>query len=199
MEDGVVVVSLVCGVRQSEMTEVALMGFGPVGLAVVVVTEAAQEGEKPGLGAAQVVDSIGASAAKIPDGFVGGVGNVDGNEVVGAEIFGELHGVALVGLDAVPGFGGDEGGGDDVAGDPHLEKTTSDPESASARFVADVEVAEGAILTLGNAPHGSLQGMLGGGDGAVVAWLGLALRVEDCDDSFCFMHVESEVECLWCV
>ena len=67
------------------MTEVTLMGFGPVGLAVVVVTEAAQEGEKPGLGAAQVVDSIGASAAKIPDGFVGGVGNVDGNEVVGAK------------------------------------------------------------------------------------------------------------------
>ena len=44
--------------------------------------------------------------------------------------------------------------------------------------------------------HGSFEGVLSGGDGAVVSRLGIAVRCEDSDDGFFFMNVESEVECL---
>lgn len=190
---------VVRGVRESEMTEVALMGFGPVGLAVVVVSEATQEGEKPGLGAAQVIDGIGAGTTEVTNGFVGRVGDVDGDEVVGAEVFGELHGVAFVGLDAVTRLGGNERRGDDVTADPHLKEASSDPESATAGLVADVEIAKFPVLVLGDAAHGALQGVLGGGDSPVVSRFGVAIRFQDGDDGFCFMDVESEVECLRCV
>ena len=45
--------------------------------------------------------------------------------------------------------------------------------------------------------HGAFEGVLGGGDGTVVSRLGIAMRLafEDSDDGFCFMKVESEVEC----
>ena len=40
--------------------------------------------------------------------------------------------------------------------------------------------------------------LLGGGDGSVVTRFGVAVGFEDGDDSFCFMNVESEVECPRC-
>ena len=175
------------------------MGFGPVGLAVVVVAEAAQEGEEPGLGAAEVIDRIGAGTAKIANGLVHAVGNVDGDEVVGAEVFGELHGIAFVGFDAVSGLDGNERGRDDVAFHTHLKETSGDPKSASARFVANVEIREFAILVFGNLAYHLFKSVLCGGDGTVVARFGIAIAFEDGDDSFCFMNVESEVECLRCV
>ena len=39
--------------------------------------------------------------------------------------------------------------------------------------------------------HGSFEGVLSGGDGAVVPRLGIAIRFEDSDDGFCFMNIES--------
>ena len=133
----------------------------------------------PSLGAAEVIDGIGAAATEIANGLVHTVGNVDGDEVVGAKVFGKLHGVALVGFDTVAGFDGDERGRDDVATNPHLEKSSGDPKSASACFVANVEVGEFAFLVLGDASHGAFKGVLGGGDGAVMAWFGIALTFEN--------------------
>ena len=43
--------------------------------------------------------------------------------------------------------------------------------------------------------YGAFEGVLGGGDGAVVSRFGIVARFEDDDDGFCFMNVESEVEC----
>ncbi len=76
----------------------------------------------------------------------------------------------------------------------HLEEAPGDPEAASARLVADVEVGEPALLLAGDAAHGALQGVLGGGDAAVGAGFGVALRFEEGDDGLFFMHVESDVE-----
>ena len=120
---------------------------------------------------------------------------MDGDEVVGAEHFGELGGVALVGLDAVTGTRGDQGGGDHIATNAHLEKPASDPEAAPAGFIADVKVGELAVLLLGDAPNGTFQGVLGGGNAAVVAGLRVTVALEDGDDGLFFMNVESEVEC----
>jgi len=157
------------------------VGFGPVGLAIVVVAEATQEGEEAGLGPAKVIDRIGAAAAEIADGFVNGVGNVDGDEVVGAEVFDELHRVALVGFDPVTGFDGDERGRDDFTPDSHLEESTGDPEPTAAGFVANVEVGELALLFFGNASHRSFESMLGRGNRSVVARFGVAITFENRD------------------
>lgn len=189
---------VVGGVREGEVAKVALVGFGPVGFSVVAVAESPEHGEEPGLGAAKVIDGIGAGATKVSNGFVNAVGNIDGDEVVGAKVFGELHGVALVGFDPVTGFGGDEGRRDHVALDPHFEKAPGDPETTSAGFVANVEVGQFSSLGFGNASHGAFEGVLGGADGAVVSRFGFSVGFENGDDSFCFMNIESEIECLRC-
>lgn len=190
--------AIVSGIGKGEVAEVAQVGFGPVGFSIVVVAEAAKEGEESGFGPTKVVDGISAGAAKVANGFIDRVGNVDGDEVIGTEIFGEFHGIAFIGFDAVAGFDGDERRGNDFATNAHLEEASGDPKPATAGFVADVEVGEWKVLIFGDAPYGSLEGVLGGGDGTVVARFGVAMRFEDGDDGLFFMNVESEVECLRC-
>ena len=104
-----------------------------------------------------------------------------------------------VGLDPVSGAGRDERGGDDIAAHAHLKESPGNPEPASAGFVANVEVGELAVLAFSDAAHSSLQGVLGGGDAAVVTRLGITIGFEDGDDSFFFMDVESDVEFARCV
>ena len=181
--------------RRSWVDHVSL---GPMGRAIVVIAKPAQQGEETCFRAAEVVDGIGAGAAQIADGLVGAVGDVDRNEVVGTEVFGQLHGVAFVGFDAVAGLRGNQRGGDDIAANAHLFKSAGDPEAASAGLVADVEVGKLALLAFGNAAEGPLKTMLAGCDAAVVAGLGIAIRFEDGDDSFRFMDVEADVECARC-
>jgi hypothetical protein len=48
---------------------------------------------------------------------------------------------------------------------------------------------------LGDPANDALQGMLAGGDAAVVAWFRVSIGFEDRDDGFFFMNVESEVGC----
>ena len=60
-----------------------------------------------------------------------------------------------------------------------------------------MEIRESAVVAFGDPADGAFKGVLGGVDVAVVAWFGIALRFEDGDESFCFMHIESEVECAW--
>ena len=129
---------------------------------------------------------------------INAVGDVNRDEVIGAEAFCKLHGVAFVSFDAVTGFDRDERGRDDITAHAHLEKSPGDPKSASARFIANVEVGEFPVLLFGNTTYGALQGKLGSGDVAVVAGFGITVGFEDGDDSFCFMDVESEIECLRC-
>jgi len=55
--------SVVSGVWELKFTKVVEVGLSPMSLAVVVVAEAAQEGEESGFGSAEVIDSVGAGAA----------------------------------------------------------------------------------------------------------------------------------------
>ena len=74
-----------------------------------------------------------------------------------------------------------------------------DPEAASAGFVADVKMIQGKFAGLGNAADDPLQGVLAGGHAAVDLGSGLAMVLEGRNHSLCFMDVESEIECPWCV
>ena len=60
-----------------------------------------------------------------------------------------------------------------------------------------MEIGELAIVAFGNPADGAFEGVLGGADLAVEAWLRIALRFEDGNGCFFFMDVESEVECAW--
>ena len=191
--------AIVGGIGKGEVTEVAQVGFGPVGLSVVVVAKATKHCQKSGLGAAKIIDGVGAGSTKVAYGFVNAVGNVNRDEVIGAEAFCKLHGVAFVSFDAVTGFDGNERGCDDITTNAHLKESPGNPEPAPTSFVADVEITELPVLVLCNFSHHFFQSMLGGGDGAVVTRFGITITFEDGDDSFCFMDVKSEVECLWCV
>lgn len=62
-----------------------------------------------------LVADLGAGANQIADGFIGGIGDIDGGEFAGAVEAGELIGIAAVGLDAVAGLAGNLGGGDENA------------------------------------------------------------------------------------
>ncbi len=53
------------------------------------------------------IDGISTGTAEITNGFVDGVGDVDRDEVIGAEHFGKFGGVPFVGFDSVTGFGRD--------------------------------------------------------------------------------------------
>ncbi len=191
--------AIVGGIGKGEVAEVSHVGFSPVGLAIVVEAETSEQGEESGFGPTKVINRIGAGATKIADGFVNGVRDIDGDKVVGAKVFGELHSVAFIGFDAVAGFDGDERRRDDFATDSHLKEASGDPKSAPAGFIADMEIGEISVLGFGDLAHRSFQSVLGGGDGSVVTGLGVTVGFEDGDHSFCFMDVESEVKCLRCV
>ncbi len=76
---------VVRGTGEGEVTEVVHVGLRPVGLAGVVVSEATEEGEEASFGASEIVNRVGASPAEVANGFISGIGNVDGDEVIGAE------------------------------------------------------------------------------------------------------------------
>ncbi len=79
-----------------------------------------------------------------------------------------------------------------------MNQAPGDPEPAPAGFVADVEIREFAALIFGDAAYGTFEGMQRGGDRAVMAGFGVAIGFEDGNDGFCFMHVETDIECLRC-
>ena len=186
-------------IREGEMTKVALVCFSPVGLAIIVKAKASKHGEKAGFGTAKVINGISAGTTEITNGFVDRVGDIDRDEVIGTEQFGEFGGVPLVGFDSVTGFGWDQGRSDDITSHSHLEETPRDPEPAPASFVAKMEVGKLSVVVFGNTANGSFEGMLRGGNGAVVARFGAAVIFEDGDDGLFFMNIKSEIECLWCV
>jgi len=186
-------------VGKLELPQIALVGFGPVGLSRVGVAVVTQEGEEAGLGPAHVPDRIGAGPAKIANGLVGAVGDVDRDEIIGPKSLGKFGGVSLVGLDLVSGFSGDERRGDDIAGNAHLEQAPSDPKSASTGLVADVKVAECELLGLADGPHGFFKSVLGGSKDAELLGIIVALGAEQSGHGLFFMYVESDVEFFRCV
>src|ERR1035437_9096335 len=62
-----------------------------------------------------LVTDLGAGANQIAEGFIGGIGDVDGGEFAGAVEAGGVIGIAAGGVDAVAGRAGNLGGGDENA------------------------------------------------------------------------------------
>ena len=100
--------AIVGSTREGEMAQVIHVGLRPVGFTVVVEAQTTKQCEQPGFGSAEIIDCVSASTAQVADGLVRCIGDIDRDKVVGAEVFSELHGITLVGLDTVAGFYWDE-------------------------------------------------------------------------------------------
>ena len=85
--------------RQDQFAQVTHVGLAPVGLALVAVAVAEQEGFESESATALVINGIGAGTAQIADGLVGGFGDVDTGELAGAQEPGDGAGVALIGFE----------------------------------------------------------------------------------------------------
>ena len=71
------------GMGQDQLAQVAHVRRTPVGLALVTVAVAQQEALEPLAAATVIIDGVGAGAAQIADGFIGGFGDIDGSEFPG--------------------------------------------------------------------------------------------------------------------
>ena len=87
---------LLDGVGHGGFADVVEVGLRPVGLAGVGHAVAQHEAEQLLLGAAARLDGVGARAAEVAHGLVGGGRDVDRVELSGAQQAGELLGVFLV-------------------------------------------------------------------------------------------------------
>ena len=130
---------LLDGVGHGDLADVVEVGLGPVGLAGVGHAVAKHEAEELFLGAAARLDGVGAGAAEVADGLVGGGRDVDALEHAGAQQIGEFLGVFLVGLDLVAGLLGDLRGGDDDAVVAELDEPAGEDEAGGTGLVADAQ------------------------------------------------------------
>jgi hypothetical protein len=113
---------------------------------------------------ALVIDGIGASAAQIADGLVGGLGHVNGGEFSSAQESGDGPGVALIGFERRAGLFWDERGSGDQTRDLKLFEAAGDHKTARAGFVGNFEVR--ARMSFADSPEGFLQAVDIVGDGA---------------------------------
>lgn len=155
------------GIREGEVTEVAHVGAGPLGLLVVSKAVAQEEGIESLFGAGEVIRSIGASAAEVAHGFIQSGRDADFGEVAVAEEFCDLLGIAFVGLDFFVGFALCLGGRHDDAIDLELPESSSEDEAGGAGFVADLEVLEFDAEFFGESTQGAFGGEVGAPTGAV--------------------------------
>lgn len=180
-------------VRQDQFAQVTHMGLAPVSLTVVAVAVAQEEGLEAMAAAAQVIDGIGASAAEIADGFIGGLGDVDAGEFACTQESGDGAGIALIGFERRARLFGDQAGSDDEAGDFELGEATGDAKAAGAGFVGDVELS--ARVSFADAGQSLFDGMEVIGDGAEDADFALGPRFGDGDGDGVFVDIETEIEC----
>jgi hypothetical protein len=155
----------------------------PGGPALVGQAQPQQEGLQPEPGGLEVLHGVFAGAAHVADRFVLDGGDVDGGEVPGAKQPGELDGVAAVGLHPVAGLLGEQGGGDDHAGDARGPEIAVKDVAAGAGLVGDDQggrlarppAQQRVDVRLAGAEGpdagdvgGSLLGGVGDGDGVLV-------------------------------
>ena len=178
---------------EDQFAQVTHVRLTPIGLALVAVVVTEQKAFEPESATAQVIDGIGAGAAQIADGFIGGFRHVDSGELSGAQQAGEVARVAFIGFERGTGLFGDKGRSGDQAGDFELFKAAGDAEAAGAGFIADLQLRVRMSFT--DAAKRLLQCVHVIGDGAEEADLALGTGFGDGDGDGVFMDIETDIEC----
>jgi len=178
-------------VGQDQFTQVTHMGLTPIGFALVTETVAQEKTFKTVTATAVIIDGVGASAAEVAYGLVGGLGDVDGGQFASTQQTGQAAGIAFVGLERGAGLFGNEGRSGDEAGDFELFETACDTKTAGTGFVSDLK--DGVGMSFADAIDGFFQSLEVIGDGAEDADLAVATGFGDSDDDGVLMDIETDV------
>jgi hypothetical protein len=168
------------GVGQDQLAQVTHVRLTPIGLALVAEAVAQEKAFETVTATAMIIDGVGASAAEVANGLVGGLGDVDGGQLAGAQETGQAAGIALVGFEGRTRLLGNERGSGDQTGDFELLEATRDTKTAGPGFVSDLQ--DGIGMSLADAIDCFFQSLEVIGDGAedadlaVATWFGVSGR-----------------------
>ena len=160
--------NLVGLIREREFTEVAHVRVCPFGFARIVKTVAKEEGVESLFGTGEIVTRICSGSTDITDGFVESRRNPNLSNVAIAEEFGDLDGIAFVGLDLIVRSAFGLGRGHDDTIDVELSEATSEDEAGGACFIADDEVLKAAIQLLSEGAESAFNGGIAAATGTVI-------------------------------
>src|SRR5678815_3743546 len=141
------------------------MRLTPVGLALVTVAVAEQEGLETEAAATHVIDGIGASATKVTDGLIGRFGDVDGSQFASA----------------------------DQAGHTELLEPSGNAEAARPGLVGNLQLCLG--VSQADPDQGLFEPAQVIGDSAKEADLALGTGLSDSDSDGVFVDIETKIEC----
>jgi hypothetical protein len=118
-----------------DLAEPPEVGRPPGGSACVTDILPQEKGVEPKLRGPEIADGIVTPPAQVPKGFIVHRGNGDRGEVARAHQSSPFDGITPVGLDAIPGLLGDQGGRHDPADLAFLGQRAVEPVPAGARLI----------------------------------------------------------------
>ena len=121
----------------AEPAQVSRAPGGPAGRAAIMPQQKRVQAK---LGRLEIVERIFTGAAQVTHGFVFDRGDIDRREIPRAHQPRQLDGVTTVGVHAVAGLLGHEGGRDDPADLALVRQIAREPVSTGARFIDEDQV-----------------------------------------------------------
>jgi hypothetical protein len=163
----------------------------PISFALVTIAVTQEKGFEPMTATAMIIDGIGASAAQIAKGLIGGFRHVDRSKFTGPKEPGDGAGVTLVGFERGAGQFGDEGGSSDQAGDFELFEAPGDHKAAGAGFIGYLQMS--TRMSFADALKSFVQPVHVIGNGAEEADLAFGTGFSDGNSDGVLMDIETEV------
>jgi hypothetical protein len=173
--------------RQNQFAQIAHVRLAPIGFALITVTVTEEKGFEPMAATALIIDCVGARAAEVANGFIGGFGDIDGGEFASAQKSGDGASITLVGFERSTRLPGDEGRGGDQAGDVQLFEATSNDKATRPGFISDFELR--LWMSFADAGKGFFETIDIIGDRAEEAKFAFGARFSDGDDDRVFVDV----------
>jgi len=121
--------------RTAHLAEPAQVGGAPGSPARIADIVPQEQRFEPELGGLEIADGIVTGAAQVPDGFILNPGDVDRGQVPRAHQSGQCDGIATVGVDPIPWFGGDQRGSDHPADMAFVGERAVEPIPTRPRFI----------------------------------------------------------------
>ena len=84
---------------QNQFAQIAHVRLTPISFALVTIAVTQEKGFEPMTATAMIIDGIGASAAQIANGFVGGLRHIDRSKFTGPKEPGDGAGIPLIGFE----------------------------------------------------------------------------------------------------
>ena len=165
------------------------MGRAPGGPAGVADVVSEQTGFEPQLGSLEIADGVFTRAGEVTDRLIFPLRDLDGGEVPRAHQAGQLDRVTAIGVHAVAGLFGNEGGGHHPAVVAFFPQITLEPGAPGPRL-RDQDQVCGRGLQVSDE---RVNVTLAGADGAAVDALGVVAFSHRSDGNGRFMPIQSDI------